>query len=168
MSENESSPRGVLRRARGRARLEALASASVEKTREQCELERLKTYLLEWSQRQKSGYSVGGGASTALAQYQKSGSPEATELLKESDGWAMSIIDAAIDSLSTLEDGLMMRAALRVRYLNEGLVPGAGELKIRVFRSGRLQDMSLMECDELADRAEISLIPIAKRRGLPL
>jgi hypothetical protein len=79
----------------------------------------------------------------------------------------MAVIDASIDDLTALPDGMTMRAALRVRYLNEGIAP-TGELRIRVFRSGRLQGMSLEEADRLADAAENCLIPITKRRGLPL
>lgn len=158
---------GLFRKLRGRERLEALAEEGVQKTQFERELERLKSYLLEWSQRQKGAYSQESQAVSSLSQYIKSASPSATELFEASDGWAMTVIDAAIDSLSTLEDGLLMRSALRVRYLNEGLAPG-GEIKIQVFRSGRLAEISLLECDELADKAESALVPMVKKRGLPL
>jgi hypothetical protein len=158
---------GLFRKLRGRARLEALAAEGVQKTQFERELEHLKSYLVEWSQRQKGAYAPESQATSSLSQYVKSASPSASELFEASDGWAMTVIDAAIDSLSALADGSLMRSALRVRYLNEGLMPG-DDMKIQVFRSGRLQEMSLMECDELADKAEISLVPMVKQRGLPL
>ncbi|OGT57543.1 MAG: hypothetical protein A3E01_08375 [Gammaproteobacteria bacterium RIFCSPHIGHO2_12_FULL_63_22] len=157
----------LFNRVRGRARLESLAAESTMKTREQLELERLKAYLLSWATRQADHGPKLGMTRSSLSDYMKTASPEASELLAQSDGWAMAVVDASIDDLIDKLDGAMMRAALRVRYLNEGLMPGAG-IKIRVFRSGRLQDLSLMEADNLADRAEIALIPIVKRRGLPL
>lgn len=151
-----------------RERLKHLADNPEPKTREESELERLRAYLRMWSERQRDAYKAAGGADSCLAYYMKSQSPEASELLEQSDGWAMTVIDASVDDLTGVgADGGMMRAALRVRWLNEGLAPGS-EIKIRVFRSGRLQALSLIEADALADRAEVALVPIVKRRGLPL
>lgn len=159
------------RREVGRQRLQELAAKSAEASASGPvrELERLRVYLLDWAQHQQRQRGVSGVTGSMLADYMKSGNSSATELVEQSDGWAMSIIDASIDDLSTVmkPDGVLARAALRVRYLNEGLAPG-GEIKIRVFRSGRLHAFSLLECDALADRAENALIPIVKRKGLPL
>lgn len=160
--------RTMFRRLRGRERLMRLAAESVPKTREELELERLKSYLLEWADRQKHAYGTRGSADSCLSEYTKSGSPSASELFEQSTGWAMAILDASMDDLIAIKpDGALMRPALRVRYLSEGIAPG-GELKIRVFRSGRLEGLSAVAADVLADRAEKALIPITKRRGLPL
>lgn len=122
---------------------------------------------MDWAHRQKSDAPDLGMADSSLSQYMKSASPTATELFAESDGWAASVLEAAIDDLIEEDNGVLMRAALRVRYLNEGLSPGDG-FKIRVFRHGRLLGLSLIECDMLADKAELLLIPLVKRKGLPL
>jgi hypothetical protein len=151
--------------ARGRERLRSLAKVC-GLLPENRELDRLRVYLLEWSQHQYAYSTKPRGLNDSLADYVKSGRRSASEFL-DTDGWAMSIIDTSINDLIALPDGTLMRAALRVRYLNEGIAP-TGELRIRVFRSGRLQSMSLEEADRLADTAETSLIPIVKRRGLPL
>lgn len=158
---------GAIREAAGRARLMALAANNGEVTQEQRELDRLRGYLLDWSQRQKEYGPSLGVAGSCLEQYMKSASPTALELFSKSDGWAASVVEAAIDDLIDVPDGVLMRGALRVRYLNEGIAPGEG-FKIRVFRHGRLHGLSLLECDMLADKAENLLIPICKRRGLPL
>lgn len=158
---------GTLRRAAGRARLMALAAQTKEVSQEQREIDRLRAYLLDWSWRQKEYGPKLGVAGSCLEQYAKSSSPSALELFAKSDGWAASVVEAAIDDLIDEKDGVLMRGALRVRYLNEGLSPGEG-FKIRVFRHGRLLGLSLEECDALADRAELLLVPICKRRGLPL
>jgi hypothetical protein len=152
--------------ARGRERLRAMAEACGIIEPQNRELDRLRVYLLEWSQHQYAYSTKPKGLNDSLADYVKSGYTTAVELYNN-DGWAMAVIDASIDDLTALPDGMTMRAALRVRYLNEGIAP-TGELKIRVFRSGRLQGISVDEADRLADAAEISLIPIVKRRGLPI
>jgi len=153
--------------ARGRERLRAMAEACGVLEPENRELDRLREYLREWSRSERSyGTKSQGLNESFLADYVKSGYRSvATHLV--ADGWAMAILDSSIDDLGSLHDGWAMRAALRVRYLNEGIAP-TGELRIRVFRSGRLQGMSMEEADRLADMAEIALIPITKRRGLPL
>lgn len=166
--EKEKRIAGSLRKAAGRARLMALASEGVELSQQQREIERLRAYLLDWSWRQKEYGPRLGIAGSCLEEYMKSASPTAIELFSKSDGWAASVIEASIDDLIGVPQGTLMRAALRVRYLNEGLSREPGEMKIRVFRAGRLTGLSLEETDALADRAETLLIPIVKRRGLPL
>ena len=49
----------------------------------------------------------------------------------------------------------------------EGVSREAG-FAVRVFRMKKLEHLSLLEVDALADRAELALIPALKRRGLPL
>lgn len=159
----------LFRQLRGRARLHDLAdTAPAYKSDEELALDRMRVYLRDWRARQGDGYTSGGSEESFLAEFAKS-SREAMELLAESDGWAMAVIDASVDDIAGIEDpeAGLMRAALRVRWLNEGLSK-TGEIKIRVFRSGRLQGLSLEECDRLADRAERELLPIVRRRGLPV
>lgn len=168
MTDREKQPRKLDNYfARGRERLRALAQACGVIEPQDRELDRLRGYLLDWARSQRS-YSAQpkGPEGSFLADYVKSGRPSVNESLSIT-GWAMQILDASIDDLLALPNGQSMRAALRVRYLNEGIAP-TGELRIRVFRSGRLQGMSLEEADRLGDCAEIALIPITKRRGLPL
>jgi hypothetical protein len=158
--------RGVLRRIRGAEYLKRLAEESAPTT-ENHELARLKAYLQQWANHQHA-YRVGPervGEST-LADFYKSRGQSASESL-DSEGWAMSVIDSSIDDLLPLQDGTLMRASLRVRYLNEGVSAAAG-IQIRVFRSGRLEGISMEAADGYADAAEMALIPIVKRRGLPL
>lgn len=157
----------LFRRLQARERLHQLADNPDPKTPEDIALERLRAYLRDWRGSQPAGFGPGGESGSTLGDLVK-GSPEAMEMLAESDGWAMAVIDASVDDLTGVpEVGALMRAALRVRWLNEG-VSKTGEIKIRVFRSGRLQALSLIECDELADRAERALLPIVRRRGLPV
>lgn len=141
------------------------AVAGVGLGREERELQRLQEYLLEWSRHQmRQGFGLGLARSDVLQSPQ---SKDAGDLLAGSDGWAMSIIDACVDDLSGLPGGMDMRSALSVKYVNDGVSKLAGR-QVRVFRSGRLARMSLIEVDELAYKAEKLLIPMVKRKGLPL
>lgn len=155
------------RKLEGRNRLTALAAESAPVSAVARELQRLQAYLLRWATYQKPVESARAESEIPLAAYLKDDTREASDWLGGSDAWAMAIVDTAIDGLSTGPDGLLMRAALRARYLNEGVSRDAG-VAVRVFRSGRLQHMSLLEADALADRAEAELVPIVKRKGLPL
>ena len=168
MAEKNTKIATTMRRLRGRERLLALARAARESTTENPELERLKCYLLDWamSQRALDVARMNQGEST-LGQYMKSDSPTMSELLNGSDAWALGIIATSIDDLLLLPKGSDMRSALFVRYLNEGISKELGHT-IRIFRSGRLQAVSLMEVDALADAGELALIPIVKRHHLPL
>ena len=158
----------TMRRLEGRNRLLALARDARESVTENPELERLKVYLLDWAVRQVPLTAARKDFSeSCLAQYMKSDSPELSELLGASDAWAMEVIDASVSDLLTLPRGVEMHAALRARYLNEGFSKATG-MNIRVFRSGRLQYLTALEADVLADAAEIALIPITKKRRLPL
>jgi hypothetical protein len=162
----EEKPRHENYIARGRERLRALAEACglVPANRE---LDRLRAYLLEWSQHQRSfGAKPKGANASTLADFVQSGWRGVEEHL-DTNGWVMEVMDSSIDDLLTLPDGGSMRAALRVRYLNEGISP-TGELSIRVFRNKRLEGMSMAEADRLADAAELALIPLVKQRGIQL
>ena len=165
---NEARARVQMRKVQGRERLQQSARESTPATQEERELARLKVYLGDWAERQVRGgqpkLSAGG---SCLADYMKPSSPTMTQLLGASNAWALGVVDASVDDLLSLPDGSRMRAALRVRWLNER-VSGDVETEIRVFRSGRLQAMDLREVDDLADRGEHALMPICRRRGLPL
>jgi hypothetical protein len=158
---------GTIRRAAGRARLMSLSSESVEMPQEQREIERLRAYLLDWSWRQKEYGPSLGIAGSCLEQYMKSSSPTALELFSKSDGWAALVVETAMDDLIEEANGVLMRAALRVRYLNEGIAPGEG-FKIRVFRHGRLLGLSLMECDDARRPCREDVDSNSEKKGLPL
>lgn len=150
-------------RERFREMMQAIVGATL--SREDRELQRLQEYLLDWSRHQKhKGLGLGLARMDVLQSPQ---SKDAGDLLASSDGWAMSVVDACVDDLCRLPGGMDLRSALRVKYLNEGVSREAGR-QIRVFRSGRLASMSMIEVDELAGKAEKSLIPMVKRKGLPL
>ena len=155
------------RRLEGRNRLMGLAAENVPVSEAERELQRLRAYLLEWSHNQSRTAQIGRIVGSPLAEYMKTATREAVDWLGASDGWAMAIIDSSIDDLVAEPDGMLMRGALRARYLNEGISAVAG-VRVRVFRSGRLQHMSLIEADALADRAELAMLPTVKRKGLPL
>lgn len=158
----------TLRRLKGRERLTALANAPSAWETGNRELDRLRAYLIEWASRQVEITAARKETSeSCLTQFMKSDSPTITELFSHSDDWAMGVIDAAIADLLKLKDGLEMHASLRVRYLNEGLTKEAG-MRVRVFRSNRLQHLTLAEADALADRAESALVQSVKQKGLPL
>ena len=163
----EAEDRVQARRLKVRERLQQSAAESVPPTQEQRELQRLLVYLGDWAASEENVQPKLGTSGSSLADYAKSSSPTMTQLLSSSNAWALGIIDASIADLLGMIDGTKMRAALRVRWLNEGLVREAG-IQIRVFRSGRLTSMTMEEVDELADRAERALVPICKRKGLPL
>ena len=168
MAEQKNKVATTMRRLEGRERLLALARAARESKSENPELERLKAYLLEWATRQVPlGAARKDRSESCLADFMKTDSPELSELLGSSDNWAMEVIDASVSDLLSLPRGVEMHASLRARYLNEGFSKAAG-MSIRVFRSGRLQHLSAIEADVLADDAEIALIPIVKKRRLPL
>jgi hypothetical protein len=160
-----------LRLSKGRENLMRLAKEGVqERTPEQAELERLREYLLMWAHSEKSETEV---LTTKGVPYLDSvrgvidSYIESADYDRRLDKWARAILDASIDDLLDLPDGWMMRGALRVKYLHEGMSRKAG-VPIRVFRHRKLQHLSLTEVDALADLAELALIPMVKRRGIPL
>ena len=168
MSIKEKQERRLFRKLEGRARLQALAAAA-QPSALNPELQRLQAYLLDWALHQAEiGHGARRGPSgCTLAQFMKSDGESASKHLDSSYAWAFSVLDAAMDDLLEQSNGALKRAALRVRYLNEGILPG-DKIKIRVFRHNRLSNISLEEVDALADEAENALIPMVKRRGLPL
>ena len=168
MLKNKNVALATLSRVKGRERLMELARAAQPTAPENRELERLQSYLLEWSQHQLEISAPRKDKSeSTLAQYMKSDSPTISSLFEGSNLWAMEVLDASMDDLLELARGSDMRSALRVKYLNEGISKEVGR-PVRVFRHGRLQEISLVEIDALADEGEKALIPIVKRRNLPL
>lgn len=124
------------------------------------ELQNLKRHLQDyftWDDRCK----VGRGAPSAVpyVNYIRGTVPGGSfDVEAEPDPWTCTLLDACIDELSGRM--ALARAALAVRYRSAGLPS--------VFRSGRLTQYEADEVENLADQAEIALVPIAKRRGLPL
>lgn len=160
----------LLHKLNARERLKNLAAAiSPVRTASDRELERLRAYLYAWADCQRDYHmKLGAASGSVFSLYLKGRSVNATDWLEQSDGWAMSIIDASMDDLIALPDGWRMRAALRCRLLAEGLLKNGKGMSVRVFRNGQMQSMSIEEADALADRAEDALVPIVKRKGLPL
>lgn len=163
---NKNVALATLGRLRGRERLMELARKAGP-TRDNTELERLKIYLLDWALCQRTLDSAREQQDSALEKYMKSDSPTIADLIGGSDLWAVGIIESAMTDLVAMPRGSEMHSALRVRYLNEGISKQAG-MAVRVFRHGRLQNVSLMEADRLADEGELALIPLVKKRALPL
>jgi hypothetical protein len=123
------------------------------------ELARLKRdYLPMWAAL-AYGSAVGKGApgEVPYVDYMKPG-VSMGDADEAPDPWVCNIIEAAILEISPKLP--MARAALSVRYLN-----ARGPA---VYRSGRLERLETAEIEDLADKAERLLVPVVKRRGLPL
>lgn len=124
-------------------------------------IDRLRAYLADW-QEWEGRYKVDLGAPNAVswARYMKTAKPSGDN---EDTGCstinepAMRIIDASVDELAAKSRELQL--CLRWRYLN---------INVAVFRLKRLEGRSMEDLDELADAAEVALLPIARRRGLIL
>lgn len=152
----------LFRKLSGRARMLAMAEEASTKplSRAEWEIQRLRGYLEEWVEFQYS-YAVylGTGRVVAFAQGTTDKIWSASEYLERSQSKAMADVSAAIEDISLLPDGTAMRAALRIRLLNESV--GA-----KVYRHGRLAALRPSEVDGLADRAELALIPMLQKKGL--
>lgn len=128
------------------------------------ELARLKRdYLPMWAGRERSS-TVGSSfpSEVPYVDYMKPGLPWAYDTEDQADPLVCRIIDEAINELSERDPTRMglSRAALSVRYMSARLPA--------VFRSGRLTHMEHGAIEDLADEAERRLVPIVKRRNLPL
>lgn len=160
----KTNERRLFRKLEGRARLMGMAD---EARRQQLdpkerELQSLRAYLADWRYWQE-GYRPKLGA-PSMCSWAGKQTPEvhsATEYLERSDKWAMEVIERSVEDLRKRTDGEALRAALRVRLLNES-IPAA------VFRHGRLAGIAPAEVEALADRAEWALVKIVKAYGLPL
>jgi hypothetical protein len=123
------------------------------------ELERLRDYLrdfatchLNWSQERGYPRSV-----PYLAQM-RPGVADSSELREGPDPFVMGVIDSCIQDLrKRIPEALPV---LLVRYLNKD---GPS-----VYRHGRLQNLTPEETDAIADRAELELVPMVKRKGVIL
>ena len=140
----------------------AAALAAGPATPAEIELARCRDYLDAWSLHQQMYRPrLGAPGSSSFAPDQTSAST-ASEYYERSDAWAMQQVDAAVEEdLPSLPEGRALWLALRMRWLNIRVGP-------RVFRSNRLTHLDPGEVDELADAAERALIPILKRRKVPL
>lgn len=147
--------------------------AAAAPMKERPELARLRDYLRQWAAYERGYREFLGAESAEPLAHQPTSASAAGEYLERSDRMAMQAIQLCVDGLLTIPDGLKMVAALRLRYLNEGVkieaaAWKAGDKVVRVFRSNRLAGFSTARVDELADLAEDTLIPWVRRRGLPL
>lgn len=130
-------------------------------TANQDELARLKRdYLPMWADF-AYGSAVGRGlpAQVPFADYMKGSVRQFDESGDgKPDHWACNLIEASIMEITPKL--FLARAALCVRYLN-----ARGPA---VYRSGRLTKVTRDEVEDLADEAERRLVPVVKRRGIPL
>lgn len=155
----------LLHKLKIRERLQGMlkaATANAPVTPAEIELARCRDYLDAWSLHQAMYRPrLGAPGSSSFAPDQTSAST-ASEYYERSDAWAMEQVDAAVEEdLPGLPEGRALWLALRMRWLNIRTGP-------RVFRSNRLTHLDPSEVDELADAAERALIPILKRRKVPL
>lgn len=123
-------------------------------------LARLKRdYLPMWASL-AYGSAVGRGLPSAVpfARYMKGTVREFDHSGETQDHWACNVIEASIEEITPKIP--LARAALSVRYLN-----ARGPC---VYRSGRLTHIGKADLEDLADQAERLLVPVAKRRGIPL
>lgn len=162
MSIDEKTRNGLvtklMRKLQARDRLQTMADAVRQQAPDPAgrEIERLKEYLSEWVEWQRGYFpphlTGGHGAAWVSAQ---SNATSASEYLERADRWAMETLHGCIEEgLAMYPEGVQLRAALRLRWLNETIAA--------VFRSNRF------DLDEMADRAERALVELVKRRGLPL
>lgn len=154
----------MFRKLESRARLMSLAERArgIELSQEQREIQRLREYLLEWKAYLEAyGPRLGAPDSAGFLAGVDRGCRTASEWLGRSDRWAMEVIERSVEDLRKHPDGEAMRAALLVRLLNLS-IPAT------VFRHGRLGKLAPEEVEGLADKAELTLVGIAKVYGLPL
>lgn len=80
----------------------------------------------------------------------------------EPDHDVCNIINAGIDEITPKIPAAL--AALAARYVRGAKAPAP-----EVFRSNRTgEPVKLYWIDDIADQAEVALVPVCKRRGLPL
>ena len=158
--EKEAATRRLLRKLEERARLRALADiAEGPKTMAEFEVSAVRDYLDQWAtwmQRDQFGGEYPHASS--FVEEGRSWEHSILDPLDVPNLWAIKIVDAAMIELAGVPGGLRMRVALQIRWLNENV-------DAAVFRSSRV---SLDQVDDIADAAERALIPMLKRRGLPL
>lgn len=153
----------LYKRLQSRMRLEKLAAASSYVSQADRELERLKYhYLPMWAElRRRDSIERGLPSESKLTDYMKPSVREFDQTAgAEPDREACKVIEQSIDELVGAGGFRLARAVLAVRYLN---AKGAS-----VFRSGRTVHLEPQIVEGLCDRAERQLVPIVKRRGLPL
>jgi hypothetical protein len=126
----------------------------------EAKLERLREYLREWAVCDSHWRPVRGfpSAITVLTDNMKAGVADSSEFREGPNAWVMDVINSQLDNLSkSIPEA---RNVLLVRYLNAG--------GLSIFRAGRVCHLEQVCIDEIADRAELELIPMVEREGLPL
>ena len=126
----------------------------------EAKLDRLRCYLREWAECNARWQPVRGfpKAITALTDHMHAGVADSSDLRDGPNPWVMTVIDTQLDNLCKRIPEA--RNVLLVRYLNAG--------GLSVFRAGRVCHLEQVCVDEIADRAELELIPMVEREGLPL
>lgn len=123
-------------------------------------LARLKRdYLPQWALL-AYGSAVGRKApgEVPYADYMRGSCSNGPEDGEDPDPWVCNVIEAAIEEITPMVP--LARAALSVRYLN---TRGPS-----VYRSGRVEQVAPGMLEDIADDAERRLVPVARRRGIPL
>lgn len=153
----------ALRRAKTRARLTEMAehakAAWVSEADRKLGL--VRSLIDAWVSWSRSYRPPQARAATALSGWMdlRPSPTTATEYLEHTDSALMQAVHHAIEEdLALYPDGVAMRLALRLRWLNERA--GAA-----VFSQRRLAGQS---ADDLADRAERVLVDLLERRGVIL
>lgn len=130
-----------------------------DNVRIESELARLQEYLRDWAHthyrwRPESGLP---GRVPYLSSM-RPGVADSSEMREGPNPWAMGLIEACINDLCKVIPEAM--TVLLSRYLNrEGPA---------VYRMGRLSHLDSYAVDVLADKVEFELVPMVKRKGLPL
>lgn len=157
----------LFRKLQTRDRLQGMAAAARESQRYMTPRDRrlgtVRWLLDQWVQWQHDYLpaeirAVKGDSRAGWVSNQSSAT-SATEYLERVDSQVMQSVHKAVEEgLALYPEGVAMRIALRIRWLNESA--GAS-----VFRSNRLAGLNV---DDLADRAELALVELLERRGLAL
>jgi hypothetical protein len=157
--EKEAAERRLFRKLQQRERLRRLSDTDARKTAAQREIEALKSYIDQWRLwMQRDGPGLELPHSAPFVEEGRTWAHSILDPLDTPNMWAIKIIDSSMNELAVLPGGMQMRHALKIRWLNE-------YLDCSVFRSSRI---SQDQVDDLADAGERALIPMVKRRGLPL
>lgn len=149
----------LMRKLTARERLFELAAATVRFSRGDPRLEALKAYLQAWAAQSEPVTLVAGAP----------GQVSYADLMRGTPSWEVDddhrvdasirkAIDEAIYEITARFP--LARSCLMVRYLNL-----AGPA---VYRHGRLHHLTRNEIEDVADAAEVALVPVVVRRGVVL
>ena len=145
----------LMRKLVSRERLFELAAAPGQE--KDPELAALKSYLADWAKRSEPLAIVSGlpGAVPYAGMMRGTPSWDVEEDLRVDES-IRGEIDLAINEITPVIP--LARPCLMVRYMNL-----AGPA---VYRHGRLHQLFRNEIEDVADAAELALVPVVKRRGV--